>query len=482
MISRIAESLDGFLPSVLVKEVRQGLNSWGFLAQFFGVHAVLAFMTLAQMASLSEGGDGGFGIERGVFWFLVGGYFLFVVPLMSINAVSSEKQGGTIELIRMTGLGPRGVVWGKWLYQAIFIVMVATSVYPYVVIYHFVSGSDVMEESLMLLFLMLGSLILLGISVGASGFGTNNIKSLIFLIVLVILFAGGMGVYRDVRRSSMNLLSIEGLFMVIGIGVPFMLFMLEAAAARVGSRVDGFSFVSRLIGLLLFIVPTTLLYLDIFPEFCLVICFLIVILVPWFALMGAPIMVAGPYRRYQRFGELGKWLGRFFFYPGWVSGTPYATVIVVIFAGIVLGQAWYPTAISKNGELEEMLYVMTSLAMFPFQLCLVRALFQKHETDWALSKVLSVHIGLLLFAFGLGFLKVYFGINLTPWFSFIPSNAFIFSFFGAFSSSGGLDFVTHQLFAYIGHVSIIVALMLLGQRYWFRYAELEARAAVLNEA
>lgn len=480
MIAKFERALDSVIPSVLVKEIRQGLNSWAFLAQFFGVHAVLAFMTLAQMASLAQSDGTGLSIARGAFWFVGGAYFLFVVPLMSINAVSSEKQGGTIELIRMTGMGPRGVVWGKWAYQAIFVVMVATSIYPYVVLYHFVSGSDLMEESLLLVFLALGSLIFLGISVGASGFGANIFKVLIFLGVLFFLFSGGVSLFGTARRSGLSLLSYEGIVLALGIGAPLMLFMLEAASARIGSRIDGFSFTIRMLGFSMLVIPAILMNLKIFPEVCFVFCILVVIVVPWFALMGAPVLSPGPYRRYQRFGAFGKFMGRFLFYPGWVSGTLYASALILIFAVILLLQYEYSSFGISKREIEQMLYVFTSVGMLPFQVCLIRAYFQKDETDWALPKVIGINVGLLLFAFGLGVLKVYFGINMTHWFSFIPSNAVVFTFFGAFDRVGS-DFTTQQLFAYIGHLMVVLFLLLLGQRYWGLYADLEAKAAAINE-
>lgn len=480
MIAKLVSALDSVIPSVMVKEIRQGLNSWAFLAQFFGVHAVLAFMTLAQMASLAQSDGMGFNLARGAFWFLMGAFFLFVVPLMSINAVSSEKQGGTIELIRMTGLGPRGVVWGKWAYQAVFIVMVATSIYPYIVLYHLVSGSDLMEETLQLVFIALGSLLFLGISVGASGFGTNIFKVLIFLGVLFLLFSGGVSLYGTVRRSGLSLLSSEGIALVLGIGVPLMLFMLETASARIGSRLDGFSFAIRTLGFTMLVIPAVLMNLKVFPEVCFVFCILVVIVVPWFALMGAPVLSPGPYRRYLRFGRLGKFLGRFLFYPGWVSGTLYASALILVFVVILLLQLENSSFGISKKDIEQMLYVFTSIAMLPFQICLIRVFFQKDETDWALPKVIGINVGLLLFAFGLGVLKVYFGFNMTPWFSFIPSNAVVFIFFGAFE---GVDpnFATHQLFAYIGHMVVVLCLLLLGQRYWGRYAELEAKAAAINQ-
>ncbi|MBD5778851.1 hypothetical protein IEN85_05060 [Pelagicoccus sp. NFK12] len=480
MINRIIGIADAYVPSVVAKEIRQGLNGWGFLAQFYGVHAVLAFLTLAQMAVLTQGHEGNFLIERGVFWFMMGAYFLFLVPLMSINAVSSEKQGGTIELIRMTGLGARGVVWGKWAYQALFVLIVGVSVYPYIVLYHFVSGSDVVGESLMLLFLVIGSLVVLGISVGASGYGTNHFKSLVFVAVLLTLFFGGVGIYNNMIRRGTQLLGGEGLLLLLGVGGVLMVFMLEVGAARVGSRVDGHSFVIRLLGLLLLLVPLGLIGLDIFPEFCLAASFVVIIVVPWFALMEAPVMVPGPYRKYVRWGGIGRALGRFLFYPGWATGVVYSSVMLLIFVAGLFTCAHLDLADISRKDAMEMSYVFIAIATIPFQVCLVRAIFQKHETDWAISKVIVVNVALVLSAFGMGIVKVFFGIDLTPWTSFIPSNALIYSFFGAFSH--GSDFGAHQFVAALGQFVIALSLILMGQRYWSRYEGLEARALEINRS
>ncbi|MDQ8182633.1 hypothetical protein [Pelagicoccus sp. SDUM812005] len=481
MIERIVRSIDSYVPSVVAKEIRQGLNGWGFLAQFYGVHAVMAFVTLAQMATLSQGHPNSFLIERGVFWFMLGAYFLFLVPLTSINAISSERQGGTIELIRMTGLGARGIVWGKWAYQALYILLVGVSVLPYIVLYHFVSGSDVVEESLLLLFMMVGSLLILGVSVGASGYGTNHFKSLFFVGILLTLFFGGVGLYHSMLRGGMALLGWEGLILLLGIGGVLMVFMLEVGAARVGSRVDGHSFVLRFLGLMMLLVPMGLILLDFFPEFCLAASMVAVLVVPWFALMDGPVMVPGPYRRYVRFGRIGRWAGRYLFYPGWVSGAVYAAILLLLFNVGLFVAAEFDLADISMKDAKEISYVMSALATIPFQVCLVRALFQKHETDWAVSKVVVINVGLVLMAFAFGVVKVYFGVDVTPWTSFLPSSAIIYAFFGAINTGAG-NFEAHQYVSAIGQFVVVVLVLLAGQRYWSRYDALEAKAAEINRS
>ncbi len=479
MIDRIARRIDSYVPSVVTKEIRQGLNGWGFLAQFYGVHAVMAFVTLAQMATLSQGLQSHFFFGRGVFWVMLEAYFIFLVPLMSINAISSEKQGGTIELIRMTGLGARGVVWGKWAYQALFILMVGVSVFPYIILYHFVSGSDLMGESSMLLFLIVGSLIVLGVSVGASGYGTNHFKSLVFVGVLLALFFGGVGLYNSMLRGGASPLGWKGLVLLLSVGGALMVFMLEVGAAHVGSRVDGHSFVLRLLGLLLLLMPMALIAFDFFAEFCLGAIIVTIIVVPWFALMSGPVMVPGPYRRYVRFGAIGRWAGRFLFYPGWVSGAIYAAVLLALFIAGLFGAAAFDLADISMKDAGEMSYVFCALATIPFQVCLVRALVQKDETDLALSKVIVINIALVLIAFGFGVVKVYFGFDMTPWTSFVPSSAIIYAFFGAFNSGSDL-FGAHQLIAGIGQFVVVLMVILMGQRYWDRYDQLEAKAAEID--
>jgi len=258
-----------------------------------------------------------------------------------------------------------------------------------------------------------------------------------------------------------------------------MLFMMEAGVGLVASRVEGHSFGVRLAGLLFLVVPSVLLAMDIFAEFHLVVILVAMIVVPWFVLMGSPVLVPGPYRKYARFGVIGRFAGRYLFYPGWVSGTPYvATIVVYGVLAIVLQGDSGNADLSKNDVLE-MSYVFSALAMLPAQLCLVKALFQQHETDWAIAKVINVNIGLILLAFALGVAKVYFWLDLTLWTSFIPSSALIYAFFGAMDEKSVLE--GHLLVSALGYLGIIIVLMFVGGRYSGRYQELESRAREIDQ-
>ncbi|MEM9159431.1 MAG: hypothetical protein AAGB46_10305, partial [Verrucomicrobiota bacterium] len=109
---------------------------------------------------------------------------------------------------------------------------------------------------------------------------------------------------------------------------------------------------------------------------------------------------------------------------------------------------------------------------------LARELLQKNSDEWPTVRLLLIHIALLVVIGIIGAMRVYGDLNLMSWTSFLPLNAFCYAFYGAFRDP---LFEFQASVAAFGQISIIAALLLLGQRVRYRYQELEDEAEQLKK-
>ena len=110
-LETLAKRMADFSPRLspmLVKELRQGMRTNMFVIAFILLHT---FMMLCLLTALSAPGDSNSDV---FFWFVIISVLLFIQPLRGFNALSSEYQSNTMDLIHMTRLNGWRVTLGKW--------------------------------------------------------------------------------------------------------------------------------------------------------------------------------------------------------------------------------------------------------------------------------------------------------------------------------------------------------------------------------
>ncbi|MFM9058692.1 MAG: hypothetical protein ACKOSQ_06185 [Planctomycetaceae bacterium] len=131
---------------MLVKELRQGIQSGAFAWTFIGLQAVM-FLIMAWMLALA--GDGSAMQLRefnALAWVAVGIAMAVVVPLRGLGAISAERAGSNLDLVRLTHLSATRIVTGKWLALVSQSLLLAAAVLPYLVLRYFFGGFDVFRE------------------------------------------------------------------------------------------------------------------------------------------------------------------------------------------------------------------------------------------------------------------------------------------------------------------------------------------------
>ncbi|MEX2581166.1 MAG: hypothetical protein WD342_19060 [Verrucomicrobiales bacterium] len=177
-VSRMAD-FSGRLSPMLVKELRQGMRTNLFTVAFI---LLQVFMVLCLAAGLVGPGSPSIDV---FFWFFIVVTLLAVQPLRGFNALSSEHQLNTLELIQMTRLDGWRITLGKWTAINAQSLLFITGVLPYLVIRYFLGNVNFVADLVGLGFIGLGSALATAMTVGVSVF-----KNIVLRAILVV----GMGI------------------------------------------------------------------------------------------------------------------------------------------------------------------------------------------------------------------------------------------------------------------------------------------------
>lgn len=174
---------------VFAKELRQGLRAHRFVLPFVAAQliALVAIGSELAIASAFDGTASGFGgLVLTVIVIAVG----IVMPLTNIGALRPELgDGRNIELLLMSNLDRWQIVRGKWLVGFALAMLMLVSLLPYLLARYFAGGVELMDYLFTLIGVVIGSGLLTGIAVGASGFG--NLLGRFFLIGVGLFSAWG---------------------------------------------------------------------------------------------------------------------------------------------------------------------------------------------------------------------------------------------------------------------------------------------------
>lgn len=239
-----AEYADWLNP-MLVKELRQGLRKGVFVAVFVLVQvAMILFLGLRLLASEGETMQDIGRYVDGILWTGLGVVILLVMPLRGMSAIQEERKIQTLELVQMTWLGSKRIVWGKWVAIMSQVLLFTVAVLPYGVLRYFFGGMDIVNSLFMLGRMLLESMVISALCVwlstaGAAMRGVAVFLGLIGLQMVAITSFAPMGF-----RGGMHMVVSDGLALVFG-SVITTLFLLAMAASRIASIAENHAVVLR---------------------------------------------------------------------------------------------------------------------------------------------------------------------------------------------------------------------------------------------
>ncbi len=333
MIPALRPLIDRFNP-VLVKELRQGLRSRVFVIAFFTLQVVLFATMLANLLQrMDQSASDSMGT---MFWTMLGIPLVFMLPLSGYGMLSGELKANTLELMFLTRLSAFRIVLGKWLAIVLQVLLLMTSVLPYVALRYFLGGVNVVGELLGACMLLLVSAGLAAIAVGLSPVRTRFLRILIMLgavlggwMLVGVALAGMLAMTSGMGGMpfSFGLELAAPVAFVLSVGVV-VFFMLETGAAAIAPDSENHPAILRVVATTVTFLGFALSYWS--PAFF-SISVLGIMLLSLVSLRGFGEEVRTIPRIYVPFvkrGLAGRMIGRLL-YPGWPSALRWSIVCAI---------------------------------------------------------------------------------------------------------------------------------------------------------
>jgi len=376
MSSKSLTDFPNWLSPMLVKELRQGLRTNMFSVAFILLQAFMVICILIGAASPGSSDS------SGAFWTFVVISLLIIQPLRGFNALSSEYQLNTMDLIQLTRLDTWRITLGKWIALNAQTLLLFTSILPYLVMRYFLGSVNFVYDLGALGAIVLGSGLASAVTIGCSAF-KNYIVRCILLIVSIIAFCilFVMWVETVIGRSS----SIEWPFLILSILVAIygIFFFLSFGASRIASPSENLATRKRIIAVIAGIIAMCFAFwID--WEVALTFAGFIFGLSCIDALTERPPVFGPVLKPFSK-----KFITRFlawFFAPGWHTG-----IFYFILCSSIWGAALFFCVDPGNSEYERLILILAFAGTISFPLIFIHLFFKKTIST-------EMHFGIYLFA------------------------------------------------------------------------------------
>lgn len=139
-----AQDFPAWLPAMLVKELRQGLRTRGFVGAFFAFQIIMALVTVFAVAG--GVGSGAFDMLQGSYWAMLMLLLLLVTPIRALAGLRAELDSRAVDLMLLTRLTAWRIVVGKWGSLLVQAALVVIALLPYGVARYFFGSVDLVQE------------------------------------------------------------------------------------------------------------------------------------------------------------------------------------------------------------------------------------------------------------------------------------------------------------------------------------------------
>jgi hypothetical protein len=340
----------GWVPAVLVKELRQALRARGFVGLFLVFHlvAVIVFWWTIEINSAS-GLRETFTWLNGVFWSLLNVVLLLIVPLRGLGSLRQEIDNKTLDLLVLTRLTAWRIVLGKWVALVAQAALFLLAITPYGVVRYFFGSVNLGAD-----LALAGWMFLTGSALAAACLWVSGLPKIFRVLLPIILFmtfqsfglasaftvamSGRSGMGRGMRTPFTSL----GLTGACVIGLIILVF-LGLAVRRIAPPAENHAKWARLLGLLL-LFGAMVVALGGYPGSKELLAFgLVTVAVISAVELSRDCLPMRPHwSPFSRGRAWRAWFGRMLL-PGWPSAALFAAVALGLLAGAVLVfPSWRP--------------------------------------------------------------------------------------------------------------------------------------------
>lgn len=483
----VPRDFPGWLPPMLVKELRQGLRTRGFVGTLVGFQLVMLVLTLIALSSQSSGTAAaratGSAISTGFFWTILSVQMLIITPSRALGGMQLEADGRTLDLLVLTRLNAWRIVLGKWISLLAQAVLLLVAMLPYLIIRYFTDNADLLTE-LGRCCLMLGLSAVLT-AAGLWGSGVAKIVRVLMAIAMGIFMVNVLGVLGPMFSGRGGALGRSPFANVIDLpfdifnGVFLTGFFLVSAVRNVAPAAENHSLFTRILPVLM-LLPAP--FAEVFGAHALAVrqlylsaAFLGFVLL--FELASTRLPMPPQWRDWYKSGKFSCAIGRCSL-PGWPSALLFgaiATALWVAVAFSVLSLA--PSAPGGRGHAPAVAW----LALLAFSGIVFPAVMQ------SLLRAVPVSPALLYFS-GLGIPGLLAGVSL-----WLAESRWKFTELKSFMETMPFSSFLFKLNArdqspLIVVAQGVVAVLVLGlafwqtRAYWRQLASFEARDRAASEA
>lgn len=243
------DDFPAWMPPMLVRELRQGIQSGTFFWTFLGLQ--MALLLFALFALVVQAGTTDVDAIRGfdgLFWgILVIGLGL-AMPLRGLTAVASERIGNNLDLVRLTRLSATRIVAGKWLALVAQVLLVASAVLPYLTVRYFFGGVNIIGDLRALGWLLVWAAVLAAVAVYYSTRPQRERVGVLLLLGFLGLGSLGGAAAAAMGGGFAALSSGTGWF-TLTVAALYAALFLEAAAASIAPPAENHALPKRILGL-----------------------------------------------------------------------------------------------------------------------------------------------------------------------------------------------------------------------------------------
>lgn len=251
------QDFPSWLPAQLVKELRQGLRTRGFVGTFVGFQILMALLMVIVAASSWDSGGivnpSQFNVINGFFWTLLTLQSLIFTPARALGSLQLEVSSRTIDLLMLTRLDAWRIVLGKWTSLVAQSALLLVSVLPYGIVRYFIGSVDLVDDALRCLAIFGGGALLTAAALWGAGMG----KIFRFVIVGIVVFAwtAGSSAFSAMMRGGGPFSGVGGVKgAAVGLiwldGILITTFFLVAAVRNIAPRAENHAWLARLLPVL----------------------------------------------------------------------------------------------------------------------------------------------------------------------------------------------------------------------------------------
>ncbi len=468
-----------WLPATLVKELRQGLRTRGFVGSFVVFQVLMAILMMTVAAESFVGNPAvraaSFNTANAVFWVILTLQLLVFTPMRALGSLQLEVTSRTIDLLMLTRLDAWRIVTGKWSSLVAQSTLLLIAMLPYGIVRYFAGSVDLVDDAIRCAALLGGGALLT--AAGLWGAGMGKLFRLLGSAAGVIFAMSSSSIFSALRRpgspfagfgsmsgATAGLLWLDGALLLV--------FFLVAAVRNIAPRAENHTLLTRLLPLVALLpVPIATLLVGGSPaisgQLTVAGIFLLLICACELACVELPLLVH--FRAALRRSSVPRLFLRMTL-PGWPSALLYAVFATMLWLVCAAALGFRSTSLALSASVAQFIWIaVLALGALAFP-SLVLSLLRRPPRGAA-----GVYFAILATAGGLMPIGYAFA-EMSPKFEIIKTVAGVFPVASLISTLTNQDLGSGQIMGQaILAVAVIVAAAWQTRPYWAHLALLEAR-------